>query len=187
MTRHSDLIAEQQRLDPAWQQRRFRKTAMALIRKANASLGKDNEMPDLIESIERDLSFVPDLYYVADSPPTIAICEVECAHRVPAHKRDAIAFIGDHIEGLGIALRVLIVDAHGGRTEVNWQAWYSDWVCRNARELYPDAPALQQPKKALPAKRRPGRQARPARTLDEIIDASIARRQKRRGASKSQG
>jgi hypothetical protein len=180
MSRHNDLIAEQQRMEPAWQRRGFRKAAMALLRKVDAAEEEDLRMPDDIEELHRDLSFVPDLFYVTDNPPTIAICEVECAHRVPADKRACIAVLADFVAGMGVGVRILIVDAHGGRTEVQWEDWHMEWIARNARELYPDAPALQEPAEPPREKRQPGRKARPTRTLDEIIEASIARRQKRR-------
>jgi hypothetical protein len=178
MSRHAELISEEQGSDPRWRHGRFRKTAMALIEKANDALGPGNGMPDLVESLHADLSFIPDLYYLTETPPCIAICEVECGHRVPIDKRDAIAFMGDKIEGLGISLRILIVDTHGGRTEVRWQDWYADWIKRSAQELYPDEPALQPP--PAPAKRavRVDRKRRRGRSLDEIIEASLARRNK---------
>lgn len=184
MTRHSWLIAERQRRDPAWQQHGFRRAAMALVSRIDAAMAEKDRMPDLVASISDRARFVPDLFCVTADPPGIAICEVECSHRVPEHKRHHIGELGDLLVELGIELRVLIIDAHGSETEINWQDWHLDLIRWFAEQAEKEAePAIRPPPdpapRVLPSSGRP-RMRQPGRSLDEIIDAAIARRAAKR-------
>jgi len=183
-SRHTQLIEARQQCDPIWQRRGFRRAGSALVKQINDARPARNRMPDLVETLIDLMGFVPDLYYVTEDPPTIAICEVECSHRVPQHKRHDIGTLGDMLVELGIDLRVLIVDAYGSETEIRWEDWHLEMIYCWAREPVADVDSRDSESKVLP---RPARAAplprvrqpkKRTRTLDEIIDAAIARRQR---------
>jgi hypothetical protein len=180
-TRHSQLIDAMQRSDPRWQKRGFKKAAVGLLNRVNAALAPDDQMPDVVEDLADLMRYIPDLYYVTDDPPVIAICEVECSHAVPAGKRGDIGTIGDMLVEFEIDLRIVVVNAHGSATDIMWEDWHLEMIHSMARESIDDAalacdpaPSGQRVLPRPPPKR--GRPSKPARSLDEIIDAAIERR-----------
>lgn len=187
-TRHARLIAEKQAREPQWRTQHFRRTALAMILRANERLCENDRMPDLVEMIDGLLRYVPDLHCVTDDPPAISVCEVECSHKVPDHKRHDLGLAGDMLISLGIDLHISIIDSHGTETAIRWQDWHMELIHRMALESAAETRREERsltPVQPLPALPRPSKAPRaarprpPARSLDEIIDAAIARRKNR--------
>jgi hypothetical protein len=186
-TRHARLIAEKQAREPQWRTANFRRTAVAMVARVNGKLRARDRMTDLVEMIDGLLRYIPDLYYVTDDPPAIAICEVECSHKVPDYKRYDFGLAGDMLVSFGIDLHIFIIDSHGTETEINWQDWHLEMIHCWAQESIAERrraerPEIVEPSRVLPRPSRAPREQRPrqpARTLDEIIDAAMARRKRR--------